>query len=99
MRGLGEYMKIQVLGTGCPKCKALASNVQKALEALRLDAEVEKVTGIEDILKFGILMMPGLVVDGQIKASGRVPSIEEIKHLMTSGPPEDLSISKERRQQ
>lgn len=75
-------MKIQILGTGCAKCKALASNVEKAVKELSLNAEIEKVTGIEDILKFQLLMTPGLVIDGQVKATGRVPSAEEIKQML-----------------
>lgn len=75
-------MKIQILGTGCPKCRALAANVEKAVRELGIDAEVEKVTGIQDILKHEILMMPGLVIDGEIKAAGRVPSSDEIKELL-----------------
>lgn len=75
-------MKIQILGTGCPKCKTLASNAEKAVKELGLNAEIEKITGIQDILKFQILMMPGLVIDGQVKAAGRVPSADEIKQLL-----------------
>jgi len=75
-------VKIQILGTGCPKCKTLASNAEKAVKELGLNAEIEKVTGIQDILKFQILMMPGLVIDGQVKAAGRVPSTDEIKQLL-----------------
>ena len=77
------HLKIQILGTGCSKCKALASNAEKAVRELGLNAEIEKVTAIQDILKFQILMMPGLVVDGQVKSAGSVPSAEEIKQLIT----------------
>ena len=77
-------MKIQILGTGCPKCKALASNAEKAVKELGLDAKVEKVTGIQDILEFKILMMPGLAIDGQLKASGKVLTTEEIKNLLSA---------------
>ncbi len=77
-------MKIQILGTGCSKCRTLASNAEKAVKELGLNAEIEKVTGIEDILKFQILMMPGLVIDGQLKAAGRVPSADEIKELLVA---------------
>jgi small redox-active disulfide protein 2 len=77
-------VKIQILGTGCPRCKALASNTEKAVNELGLVAEIEKVTGIQDILKFQILMTPGLVVDGQVKSAGRVPSADEIKQLLVS---------------
>jgi small redox-active disulfide protein 2 len=76
-------VKIQILGTGCSKCKTLASNVEKAVNELGLGAQVEKVTDIEDILEFQILMMPGLVIDGQVKAAGRVPSTDEIKQLLS----------------
>ncbi|NLT66403.1 MAG: thioredoxin family protein [Acidobacteria bacterium] len=75
-------MKIQVLGTGCPRCKALASNAEKAVRELGLNAEIEKVTGIQEILKFEILMTPGLVIDGKVRAAGRVPSPDEIKQLL-----------------
>jgi small redox-active disulfide protein 2 len=75
-------MKIQILGTGCSKCKTLASNAEKAVKELGLEAQVEKVTGIQDILKFQILTTPGLAIDGQVKTAGRVPSTDEIKQLL-----------------
>jgi small redox-active disulfide protein 2 len=75
-------MKIQILGTGCTRCKTLASNAEKAVKELGLEAQIEKVTGIQDILKFQILATPGLVIDGQVKAAGRVPSTDEIKQLL-----------------
>lgn len=77
-------MKIQILGTGCAKCKTLAANSEKAVKELGLNTEVEKVTGIEEILKFQILMTPGLVIDGQVMAAGRVPSTEEIKQMLVT---------------
>ncbi len=77
-------MKIQILGTGCAKCKTLASNAEKAVKELGLNTEVEKVTGIEEILKFQILLTPGLVIDGQVMAAGRVPSTEEIKQMLAT---------------
>lgn len=77
-------MKIQILGTGCPRCKALASNAEKAVKELGSNAEIEKVTGIQDIQKFEILMMPGLVIDGKVRAAGRVPSADEIKQLLAA---------------
>jgi small redox-active disulfide protein 2 len=58
--------------------------VEKAVKELSLNAEIEKVTGIEDILKFQLLMTPGLVIDGQVKAAGRVPSAEEIKQILVT---------------
>jgi small redox-active disulfide protein 2 len=79
-----DRLKIQILGTGCPRCKALALNTEKAVKELGLKAEIEKVTGIQDILKFQILLTPGLVIDGQVKSIGRVPSADEIKQLIVS---------------
>jgi small redox-active disulfide protein 2 len=77
-------MKIKILGMGCARCKTLALNAEKAVKELGLNAEIEKVTGIQDILKFQILMTPGLVIDGQVKAAGRVPSTEEIKQILSA---------------
>ncbi len=84
-------MKIQILGTGCSKCKTLVSNTERAVKELGLNPDIEKVTGIEEILKFQILMMPGLVIDGQVKAAGRVPSIDEIKHLLVSNSVQQIN--------
>ena len=72
-------MKIQVLGTGCPKCKQLAENADAAAKELGVEYELEKVTDINDIMGFGIMMTPGLAVDGEVKMSGKVASVEEIK--------------------
>ena len=74
--------KIQVLGTGCPKCRKLAENVEAAARALGIECELVKVTEIEEILKFGVMLTPALVVDGQVKLAGRVPSVEELKKLL-----------------
>ena len=75
-------MKIQILGTGCSKRKMLAANTEKAVQELGLAVEVEKVTDIRDIMKFQILMTPGLVIDGKVKTAGRIPSLEEIKTML-----------------
>jgi small redox-active disulfide protein 2 len=75
-------MTIQVLGTGCTKCKTLTANAEKAVQELGIEAVIEKVTDITDIMKFQILMTPGLVIDGQVKAAGRVPSVDEIKQML-----------------
>jgi len=74
--------RIQSLGTGCTRCRNLTANAQKAVQELGIEAEIEKVTEIEDIIKFQILMTPGLVIDGQVKAAGRIPSVEEIKQML-----------------
>ena len=74
--------KIQVLGTGCPKCKKLAENAEEAAKALGLDYELEKVTSINDIMEFGVMLTPALAVDGEVKVVGKVPSVDEIKGLL-----------------
>ena len=75
-------MKIQILGTGCPKCKQLTANAEQAVRELGINAEIEKVEDIKEIVKFGVIMTPALVVNGQVKASGKVLSPEEIKKLL-----------------
>ena len=74
--------RIQILGTGCAKCKALAENARKAVDEAGVEAEIEKVEDIKEIMKFNILMTPGLAIDGEVKAAGRVLSPEEIKRLL-----------------
>ena len=72
-------MKIEVLGTGCPKCQSTEQTVKKALAELNLQAEVVKVTDISAIIDRGVMSTPALVVDGKVMSSGRIPSAEEIK--------------------
>ncbi len=74
--------KILILGTGCPKCKQLAKNAERAAKTLGLEYELEKVTDINEIMNFGVMMTPGLAVDGQVKVSGKVPSPEQIMTLL-----------------
>ena len=74
--------KIQVLGTGCPKCKKLAENAEAAAKELGIEYELEKVTDINDIMKFGVMMTPALAVDGQVKIIGKVLSPDEIKGML-----------------
>jgi len=75
-------MKIQILGTGCPKCVKLADNAKIAAEKLDRPYEIEKITQIADIMKFGVMMTPGLAVDGKVVSVGKVLSPDEIqKHL------------------
>jgi len=75
-------MKIQVLGTGCPKCKKLAENAEAAAQALGLEYEIEKVTDLNEIMKAGVMMTPALVVDGAVKSAGKVPSADNIKKFL-----------------
>ena len=74
--------KLQILGTGCPKCQKLAEAAHEAAAQLDLEFEIEKVTDITRIVSFGVMMTPALAVDGQVKVAGRVPSVDEIKTLI-----------------
>ncbi len=75
-------MKIQVLGTGCPKCKKMAELAESAAKELGLQYELVKVTEISDILDFGVMATPGLAVDGKVLAAGGVPTAEQVKRLL-----------------
>ena len=74
--------KVQVLGTGCAKCEKLAENTQKALDILGSDYELVKVTDINEIVGFGVMMTPALAVDGIVKVTGKVPSVDEIRDII-----------------
>lgn len=76
-------MKIQVLGTGCPKCNKLSELTEMVAGELGLDSKVEKVTDINAIVTAGVMMTPALLVDGQVKVSGRIPSEQELKSFLT----------------
>jgi len=75
-------MKIEILGTGCPKCKTLTSNVEKAVQELGIEAEIVKVTKLKDIMNYGVMLTPALVIDGKVKSAGKVLTTEEIKKLI-----------------
>ncbi|ENK0838711.1 TM0996/MTH895 family glutaredoxin-like protein [Clostridium botulinum] len=75
-------MIIKVLGSGCSNCKKLEENTKKAVELLGIDATIEKITNIKDIMSFGVMKTPALVVDEKVKIMGRVPSAEEIKKYL-----------------
>lgn len=77
-------MDIKILGTGCPKCKALERITRDVIAENGIDATVSKVEEIMDIVKFGVMMTPALVVDGKVVLKGRVPSKEEVKQLLTT---------------
>lgn len=76
-------MEIKVLGTGCAKCKSLERTTQQAVNELDLDADVEKIEDIQKIMEYGIMRTPGLVINGKIVLSGKVPKISELKELLT----------------
>jgi small redox-active disulfide protein 2 len=75
-------MKVEVLGPGCQRCEALANSVKTALDGLGIQYEFEKVTNITEIMKYGVMVTPALVVDGEVKISGKVPSVKEIQDLI-----------------
>ncbi|NLV31343.1 MAG: thioredoxin family protein [Acidobacteria bacterium] len=75
-------MKIQILGTGCPKCRKLAENAEEAARQLGVEHEIEKVTEIDKIMAFGVMMTPALAIDGEVKAVGKIPSVEEIRKML-----------------
>ncbi len=74
--------KIQILGTGCPKCNQLAENAKAAADALAIDYELEKVSDINDIMAFGVMLTPGLAVNGEVKVCGKVPSPDDIQPML-----------------
>jgi len=76
-------MKIQILGTGCPKCKTLTANAEKAVAELGIQAEIEKVTDIKAIMAFGVMMTPALAIDGVVKSTGHLLSPEQIKKMIS----------------
>lgn len=76
-------MEIKVLGTGCPKCKTLEKHTRDAVAELGLDANVSKVEDIMEIMNFGVMTTPALVVDGKVVIKGKVASVGEIKQLLT----------------
>ena len=76
-------MKIHILGTGCPKCKKMLEAGEMAVKELGIDAEIIKVTDINEIMKFGVMMTPALVMNGEVKLMGKVPSVEQIKKMLT----------------
>jgi small redox-active disulfide protein 2 len=76
--------KIQILGTGCPKCKKLAELTETAAKELNLQYQLEKVTDLNGIMKFGVMITPALVVDGEVKIAGKLPKPDDIKRMLSS---------------
>ncbi|MDV2481058.1 thioredoxin family protein [Methanoculleus sp. Wushi-C6] len=75
-------MKVEVLGTGCAKCKRLAKNAEAAIKELGIEAELVKVDDITEIMDRGVMLTPALAVDGELKVSGRVADVGEIKEIL-----------------
>jgi len=76
--------KLQILGTGCPKCKKLTENTETAARHLGIPYQMEKVTDIKEIMAFGVMITPALAVDGVVKVSGKVPTTEELEQILAS---------------
>ena len=74
--------KLQILGRGCPNCQKLAAHTEAAAQAMGLEYELEKVTDVNEITKFGVMYTPALAVDGEVKVSGRIPSVDELKGML-----------------
>jgi small redox-active disulfide protein 2 len=78
-------MIIKILGSGCANCVRLEETARRAVAELGIDATVEKVTDLNDIVSYGVMTTPALVIDEQVKLAGRVPSAEEVKRILQSG--------------
>ena len=76
--------KIQILGTGCPKCRQLAELASQTASEMGIQYELEKVTQLSDIMRFGVMVTPALAVDGIVKCAGRIPSASQIKEMLAS---------------
>ena len=75
-------MKIQILGTGCPKCRKLAENAEAAAKELGIEYEIEKITYLDKIAGYGVMITPALAIDGEAKSAGKVLSADEIKPFL-----------------
>lgn len=76
-------MKIKVLGTGCPKCKILEKNVRDAISEMNIQADISKVEDIVDIMNYGIMRTPGLVIDEKVVSSGHLLTVSQVKEILT----------------
>jgi small redox-active disulfide protein 2 len=72
-------MELKILGTGCPKCRKVYANAQRAIADLGINVKLEKVEAIDEILRYGVMMTPAVVINGRVRASGRIPGVEELK--------------------
>ena len=82
MIGVKHMKKIEILGTGCPKCQKMAECAEEAAKELGIEYELKKITDIAEITGHGVMMTPALVVDGKVKIVGKVPSKDELKNLI-----------------
>ena len=81
-------VKIKILGTGCAKCKKLAEQTELAAKAMGIEYSLEKITDIQEIINFGVMSTPALVVDGKVLLTGKLPTVEELKKLLVGNPDE-----------
>lgn len=77
-------MRIEIVGPGCPRCKETEKNVHEAVKQLGIHAEISKVTDVTEFAKKGVMFTPGVIVDGQVKVSGKIPAVDEIKKVLSS---------------
>ena len=75
--------KIEILGTGCPKCKKLEEQARTAADELNLECQIDKIEDIQKIMTYGVMMTPALVVDGEVKVSGKVPALDDLKKMLS----------------
>lgn len=78
-------MKIEVVGPGCARCVTTERNVAEAVKQLGIQAEIVKVTNVAEFAKKGVMFTPGVIVDGRVKTSGKIPSVEELKEIISKG--------------
>lgn len=77
-------MEIKILGTGCTKCKSLEKSVREVVNELAIEAKIEKVTDFREIAKAGVMMTPGLMINGKLKVSGKLPTKAELNNIITT---------------
>lgn len=77
-------MKIEIAGPGCPRCKATEKNVEEAVKELGIDAEVTKLTNVAEFAEKGVMFTPAIIIDGKVRLSGRIPTVDEIKEVLSS---------------
>jgi small redox-active disulfide protein 2 len=76
-------MKIQVIGTGCPKCEETYDHVMAAVSELGVPADIEKVKDLKAIMSFGVMMIPAVAINGEVRISGKIPSVEDLKKMIS----------------
>lgn len=77
-------MKIEIVGPGCPRCIATEKNVKEAVKQLGIQAEIVKITDVKEFAKKGVMFTPAVIVDGQVKISGKIPTVDEIKEILSA---------------